>query len=84
MYTDVSADNKYPKTLMIRNHSGGMIWQVYHVMNKNEVRFLTKNAWSNGFYGSTLEDYQPEEEENWPDWRKDVKSVKSLGVIIND
>ncbi len=69
MYTDISTTS-FPKTLMIRNHEGGMIWQVYHVDNINDVERLTSNARRNGFYGSTLEDHQPEREETWPDWRE--------------
>ena len=69
MYTDVSIGN-FPKTLMIRNHEGGMIWQVYHVKNLKEVEWLSGNALKNGFLGSTLENYQPEHEETWPDWRE--------------
>jgi len=70
MYKDISKNDAYPKTLMIRNHEGGMVWQVYHVDKKSEVDGLTSNSWANGFYGSTLEDYQPEFEETWPDWRE--------------
>jgi hypothetical protein len=55
---------------MVRNHEGGMIWQVYHVDNIDDVERLTSNAYRNGFYGSTLEDYQAEREETWPDWRE--------------
>ena len=69
MYTDISTTS-FPKTLMIRNHEGGLIWQVYHVDNINDVERLTSNAHRNGFYGSTLEDHQPEREETWPDWRE--------------
>ena len=69
MYTNLSESNKYPKTLMIRNHNGGMIWQVYHVNTQSEADKLANNAYGNGFYGSTLEDYQPDYEETWPDWR---------------
>lgn len=69
MYTDISTKN-YPKTLMIRNHEGGGVWQVYHVNNEIEANRLASNAYRNGFYGSTLEDYQPEYEETWPDWRE--------------
>jgi hypothetical protein len=69
MYTDISTTS-FPKTLMIRNHEGGMIWQVYHVDNIDDVERLTSNAHLNGFYGSTLEDHQPEHEETWPDWRE--------------
>lgn len=70
MYTDISTNTNYPKTLMIRNHKGGMIWQVYHVQKKSEADKLAANACSNGFYGSTLEDHQPEVEETWSDWRE--------------
>lgn len=70
MYTDISTTDTYPKTLMIRNHEGGMIWQVYHVNKKHEADRLSRNAYGNGFVGSTLENYQPEYEETWPDWRE--------------
>lgn len=69
MYTNLSKDNIYPKTLMIRNHDGGMIQQVYHVNTQSEADKLANNAYRNGFYGSTLEDYQSDYEETWPDWR---------------
>jgi hypothetical protein len=69
MYTDISTSDSYPKTLMIRNHEGGMIWQVYHVHKKSEADNLSANAFRNGFEGSTLEDYQPDFKETWPDWR---------------
>jgi hypothetical protein len=55
---------------MIRNHEGGMIWQIYHVQKQSEADKLSANAQKNGFYGSTLENYQPEREETWPDWRE--------------
>lgn len=70
MYEDISTTQEYPKTLMIRNHKGGMIWQVYHVQNKIEADNISRNAHGNGFYGSTLENYQPEVKETWPDWRE--------------
>lgn len=70
MYTDESTTDTYPKTLMIRNHEGGMIWQVYHVQKESEADKLASNAYLNGFYGSTLENYQPEYLETWPDWRE--------------
>lgn len=55
---------------MIRNEKGGMIWQIYHVQKQSEADKLENNAFKNGFYGSTLEDYQPEYKETWPDWRE--------------
>jgi hypothetical protein len=78
-YTDISRGD-FPKTLMIRNHEGGMIWQVYHVQNKNEADRLASNAHGNGFWGSTLENYQPEYKETWPDWRETSggKEITSL------
>ena len=75
MYTDISTSavglgNEYPKTLFIRNSKGGMVWQIYHVNNQSEVEQLSSNAYGNGFYGTTLEDYAPEEKETWEDWRE--------------
>ena len=70
MYTDISSNNKYPKTLIIRNHEGGMIWQIYHVQAKHEADKLANNATRNGFEAITLENYRPEAEETWPDWRE--------------
>jgi hypothetical protein len=70
MYTDISTSNSYPKTLMVRNYEGGLVWQVYHVQKESEADKLCSNAFRNGFYGSTLEDYQPEQKETWPDWRE--------------
>jgi hypothetical protein len=69
-YEDISTTDTYPKTLMIRNHKGGMIWQIYHIQKESEADNLTSNAHKNGFWGSTLEDYQPEREETWSDWRE--------------
>ena len=55
---------------MIRNTSGGMVWQIYHVENKSEADKLSATATSNGFYGITLEDHQPELEQTWENWRE--------------
>lgn len=70
MYQDISTSENYPKTLMIRNHEGGMIWQVYHVQKQSEADKLAANAHGNGFWGSTLENHQPAYQETWPDWRE--------------
>ena len=70
MYTDISTTNSFPKTLMIRNQPDGAIWQVYHVQKESEAHKLSVNAARNAFYGRTLEDYQPEHDETWPDWRE--------------
>ena len=70
MYNDLSTGSKWPKTLMVRNHDGGMVWQVYRVKKQSEAEKLTYNANLNGFHGTTLEDHQPEIEETWPDWRE--------------
>lgn len=72
-YTDVSQPS-FPKTLMIRNHEGGMIWQIYHVDNAEQVNILTNNCWDNGFFGSTLENHQPDKEETFPDWRENCSN----------
>ena len=62
--------NQFPKTLEIRNTTGGPIWQIYHVENQQEVDLLTKTATGNGFFSITLVDYRPDEPENWPGWRE--------------
>ena len=70
MYTEKSTNENYPKTLVIRNHTGGMIWQIYHIQAIHEAERISKNATGNGFQAITLEDYQPELKETWPDWRE--------------
>jgi len=70
MYTNNSTDDIYPKTLVIRNTKGGMIWQVYHVKKQSEADKLSANATLNGFGAITLENYQPDTKETWPDWRE--------------
>ena len=70
MYTDISTNNDYPKTLVIRNHEGGGIWQIYHVQKESEAEKLSANATRNAFEAITLEDYQPDYDETWPDWRE--------------
>ena len=37
MFTDISTKNEFPKTLVIRNSKGGMIWQIYHVQKESEA-----------------------------------------------
>jgi len=69
MYSNISTNNDYPKTLVIRNHQGGLIWQIYHVQKETEAKKLSDNATKNGFEAITLEDYQKEYEETFPDWR---------------
>jgi hypothetical protein len=69
MYRNISTTEDYPKTLVVRNHEGGMIWQIYHVQKESEAIKLAINAISNAFEAITLEDYQPNHEETWPDWR---------------
>lgn len=67
---NISNSGTYPKTLVIRNSVGGMIWQIYHVQKESEAVKIAANAHGNGFYGITLEDHQPEYKETWPDWRE--------------
>lgn len=69
MYNDLSTNDIYPKTLVIRIYEEGMIWQIYHVKAKYEADQLASNATRNGFHAISLEDYQPNYEETWPDWR---------------
>jgi hypothetical protein len=70
MYRDNSASDNFPKTLIIRNHEGGMIWQVYHIQKESEAQKISDNATMNGFEAITLEDYISDYEETWPDWRE--------------
>ena len=75
MYTDNSTNNSYPKTLIIRNHEGGMIWQVYHVEKKIEAERLADNAFGNGFLAITIEDFKPDMEQTWGDWREVSRGI---------
>jgi hypothetical protein len=70
MFRDISTNDDYPKTLVIRNHEGGMIWQVYHVQKLSEAQKLAHNATMNAFEAITLENYHEDYEETWPDWRE--------------
>lgn len=69
-YSNLSQNTDYPKTLIIRNTPDGGIWQIYYVQNQYEADKLSKNANRNGFYGITLEDYQSEHKETFPNWRE--------------
>ena len=75
MYTDNSTNDTYPKTLIIRNHQGGMIWQIYHIKKLHEVIKISSNATSNGFYAITLEDYDKSLEETFLNWRENCDFV---------
>lgn len=68
---DNTTDEIYPKTLIIRNEFEGLIWQIYHVDKLSVAERLAANATANGFYGISLEDYQPQEEETFPNWRQE-------------
>lgn len=81
MYKNVSSNQNYPKTLVIRNHEGGMIWQIYHVQALHEAKILASNATNNGFQAITLEDYQPDLEETWSDWRQTEGGMKIVNNI---
>jgi hypothetical protein len=73
MFEDISTTGfKYPKTLVIRNTVGGAIWQIYHVDNVYQALYISKGAKANCFEGRTLEDYQPNEEETFPNWRMEI------------
>ncbi len=78
MYSNESTSNSYPKTLVIRNHQGGMIWQIYHVEAEHEAGRLSANATKNGFFCITLEDYRPDMTETWPNWRDNASSITEL------
>ena len=69
MYTNQTSDNKYPKTLLIRNQHGGSIWQIYHVEKEQEANLIAKNATKNGFESVILEDHKPELQQTWGEWK---------------
>lgn len=69
IYHDYSKKD-FPKTLLIRNHVGGSIWQVYHPDNQEDVDNIVKNAQRNGFGYITLVDYDNDYDETWPNWRE--------------
>jgi len=75
MFIKSITNDVYPKTLEIRNTSGGMIWQIYHVNNLSEAEQLAANSLKNGFMESTLVDHRADEEETYPDWREDKKNT---------
>lgn len=75
MFTDKSKKDTYPKTLVIRNHEGGLVWQIYHIKNIHEASKLSSNATMNGFYAITLEDYQSHLKQTWEDWRENCDFV---------
>lgn len=75
-----NTDNKFPKTLEIRNTSGGLIQQIYHVNNIKEAEILSKNALKNGFMESTLVDLRKDEEETFPNWRNECS--KELQKVL--
>ncbi len=77
MFKDISTTSKFPKTLIVRNHEGGLVWQVYHVQKLKEAERLADNATKNAFLAITLEDYHPEYKETWPDWR-DTEGGKEI------
>jgi hypothetical protein len=68
-YSNTSSNEDYPKSLIIRNTVGGMIWQVYTVEKLTEAEKLAVNATANGFFGITLEDFDEDQEETSPGWR---------------
>jgi hypothetical protein len=59
--------NVFPYMLIMRNSSGGMIWQAYSVQTEKEVELLTQSATRNGF----LVQKEPDgyTDETTPGWR---------------
>ena len=76
MFKNITTSSEYPKTLVIRNTKGGMIWQIYHVNELYEADRLSFNATKNGFESCTLEDYHFNHEETFVDWRKESDWVR--------
>lgn len=83
-FTDVSTNDTYPKTLVIRNTKEGMVWQIYNVEKRIEAILLSKTAFSNGFLGITLEDFNPEATESFPDWRETDGGKKIINSTEDD
>lgn len=77
-----SWDEKYPKTLLIHNHEGGMIWQVYNVNNKSEAIQIANNANRNGFMWIRLVDFKPTTEQTWSNWRETPGGQKIINTKI--
>lgn len=69
LYVDKSTKG-FPKTLLIHNHEGGMVWQVYHVENEHDLEMLCETAENNRFDYRLVTDLNKELEETWPDWRE--------------
>jgi hypothetical protein len=82
MYKDISSNGDYPKTLVVRNHEGGLIWQIYHVDKEIEAIILAKNATANAFMAITLENHKPESEETWPDWRETEGGKEIVNYVL--
>ena len=80
-YEDNSTTDKYPKTLLIRNHSGGMIWQLYHVNNKVEADILSWNATNNVFMAIELVDHDDSFEETFEGWRDNAELMLSCSSL---
>lgn len=78
MFTDNSTSTKLPKTLIIRNHLGGMIWQIYHIVEEVEAEVLSATAAKDGFGAITLEDHRPNDAETFPTWRADCEWAKKI------
>ena len=80
MYTNTSSNTNYPKTLIVRNHSGGMVWQVYHVEKETEAAQISANATKQDFRVITLEDHQPDLKQTWEDWRETEGGKKIIST----
>jgi len=76
MLINDTTNSKYPKTLLIRNTEGGMIWQIYHVRELYEADRISSNATKRGFLSCTLEDHHPDQDETFPKWREESKWLK--------
>lgn len=73
-FLDLSSNDQFPKTLLIYNTEGGMVWQVYHVETESEANNLSKRADRNGFMHRELVD-KTEDDETFPDWRLTQKGI---------
>lgn len=76
----------YPYMLIMRNNTGGCIWQAYEVRDDKEVELLTKTARHNGFLVQSEDvGYATEttpgwrDSQEWKDYRAGKLSGRALG-----
>lgn len=70
-------NDHWPKTLIIRNTTNGLIWEAYDVNNIEEAKMLAKTSKMNRFLSRTLEERgYCSGGETFDDWRNHEEWVK--------